>query len=105
MEALTDNRNRTGSEIRHIFSRSGGNLGEPGSVAWQFEKKGVVVVDAERASEDDLMMAIDAGAEDVAEDENVYEVVTGPSDLQSVREAHTDRLRRAHDAAHEPGGR
>ena len=87
VEALTDNRNRTGSEIRHIFSRSGGNLGEPGSVAWQFEKKGVVVVDAERASEDDLMMAIDAGAEDVAEDENVYEVVTGPSDLQSVREA------------------
>src|SRR5207253_280276 len=87
VEALTDNRNRTGSEIRHIFSRSGANLGEPGSVAWQFEKKGVVVVDAERASEDDLVMAIDAGAEDVAEDENVYEVVTGPSDLQSVREA------------------
>src|SRR5881227_4271065 len=71
VEALTDNRNRTGSEVRHIFSRTGGNLGEPGSVAWQFEKKGIVVVDADRASEDDLMVAIDAGAEDVGQDENV----------------------------------
>ena len=61
-EALTDNRNRTGSEIRNIFSRSGGSLGEPGSVAWVFEKKGVIVVDSARASEDDLMVAIDAGA-------------------------------------------
>src|ERR671933_1631145 len=87
VEALTDNRNRTGSEIRHVFSRSGGNLGEPGSVAWQFEKKGVIVVDAARASEDDLMVAIDAGAEDVAIDENVYEVVTAPADLQAARAA------------------
>src|SRR2546423_705599 len=87
VEALTDNRNRTGSEVRHIFSKSGGSLGEPGSVAWQFEKKGVIVVDAARASEDDLMVAIDAGAEDVAIDENVYEVVTAPADLQSAREA------------------
>src|SRR5438270_7805359 len=66
VEALTDNRNRTGSEIRHIFSRADGNLGEPGSVAWVFEKKGIAVVDADRYSEDDLMPAIDAGAEDVA---------------------------------------
>ena len=87
VEALTDNRNRTGSEVRHVFSKSGGSLGEPGSVAWQFEKKGVIVVDAARASEDDLMVAIDAGAEDVAIDENVYEVVTAPADLQSAREA------------------
>ena len=87
VEALTDNRNRTGSEIRHIFSRSGGNLGEPGSVAWVFEKKGVIVVDGARASEDDLMVAIDAGAEDVNLDENVYEVVTAPADLQPAREA------------------
>jgi YebC/PmpR family DNA-binding regulatory protein len=86
-EALTDNRNRTGSEVRHIFSRSGGNLGEPGSVAWVFEKKGVIVVDAGRASEDDLMVAIDAGAEDVAIDENLYEVITAPADLQAAREA------------------
>jgi YebC/PmpR family DNA-binding regulatory protein len=87
VEALTDNRNRTGSEIRHIFSRGGGNLGEPGSVAWVFEKKGSIVVDATRASEDDLVVAIDAGAEDVAVEESVYEVVTAPADLQAAREA------------------
>jgi YebC/PmpR family DNA-binding regulatory protein len=86
-EALTDNRNRTGSEIRHMFARGGGSLGEPGSVAWVFEKKGVIVVDAARASEDDLMVAIDAGAEDVALDETLYEVVTAPADLQAVRAA------------------
>ena len=63
VEALTDNRNRTGSEVRHLFTRAGGNLGEPGSVAWIFEKRGVVLVDAERYTEDDLMAAIDAGAE------------------------------------------
>src|SRR5947207_8064144 len=90
VEALTDNRNRTGSDIRHIFSRTGGNLGEPGSVAWQFEKKGIVVVDADRASEDDLMVAIDAGVEDVGQDENVYEVVSAPGDVQAVREALED---------------
>src|SRR5256886_5900731 len=68
VEALTDNRNRTGSEVRHVFSRSGGNLGEPGSVAWVFEKKGVILVDAERASGDDLMGAIDPGAHAVGAD-------------------------------------
>src|SRR5215208_5645672 len=79
--------NGTGSEVRHIFTKAGGSLGEPGSVAWQFEKKGTVLVDAERYSEDDLMTAIDAGAEDVAQDENVWEIVTAPGDLQGVREA------------------
>src|SRR5437764_6707200 len=87
VEALTDNRNRTGSEVRHIFSKSGGNLGEPGSVAWQFEKKGIVVVDAERWSEDDLMPAIEAGAEDIAGDAGVWEIVTEPGELTAVREA------------------
>src|SRR5256884_4794880 len=87
VEALTDNRNRTGSDVPHLFSRSGGNLGEPGSVAWVFEKKGLIVVDAVQAAEDDLMVAIDAGAEDVGLDENVYEVITAPADLQAVREA------------------
>jgi YebC/PmpR family DNA-binding regulatory protein len=87
VEALTDNRNRTGSEVRHIFSKAGGSLGEPGSVAWQFEKKGTVLVDADRYSEDDLMAAIDAGAEDLAQDENVWEIVTAPADLQAVRDA------------------
>jgi YebC/PmpR family DNA-binding regulatory protein len=87
IEALTDNRNRTGSEVRHIFSKSGGNLGEPGSVAWQFEKKGTIVVDSERFSEDDLMPAIEAGAEDISGDEGVWEIVTEPGDLTAVREA------------------
>jgi YebC/PmpR family DNA-binding regulatory protein len=87
VEALTDNRNRTGSEIRHLFGRHGGSLGEPGSVAWNFDKKGVVLVDVERHDEDDLIIAIDAGAEDLTRDENVWEIVTAPADLQAVREA------------------
>jgi YebC/PmpR family DNA-binding regulatory protein len=87
VEALTDNRNRTGAEMRHIFGRNGGNLGEPGSVAYLFDKKGVVVVDGERYSEDDLMPAIDAGAEDIAMDADVFEVLCEPADLATVREA------------------
>src|SRR6201982_1590116 len=66
VEALTDNRNRTGSEVRHAFNKHGGNLGEPGSVAYLFDKKGVVVVDGERYTEDDLMPAGGGGAEDNA---------------------------------------
>jgi YebC/PmpR family DNA-binding regulatory protein len=85
VDALTDNRNRTGSEIRHLFTKSGGNLGEPGSVAWVFEKKGSIVVDADRYSEDDLIPAIDAGAEDIVQDENVLEVITEPAGLSDVR--------------------
>src|ERR687883_551608 len=87
VESLTDNRNRTGSEVRHIFTKSGGNLGEPGSVAWVFDKKGVIVVDADRYGEDDLMPAIEAGAEDIAGDEGVWEIVTEPGDLTAVRQA------------------
>src|SRR5918997_2550359 len=87
VEALTDNRNRTGSEVRHLFSKSGGNLGEPGSVAWTFEKKGEVVVDGHRYAEDDLLAAIDAGAEDMTLDGDVWEIVTGPADLAAVRAA------------------
>ncbi len=87
VEALTDNRNRTGSEIRHAFNKHGGNLGEPGSVAYLFDKKGVAVVDGERFSEDDLMPAVDAGAEDIVLDEDVYEVICEPADLATVRAA------------------
>ena len=87
VEALTDNRNRTGSEVRHTFTKPGGNLGEPGSVAWTFEKKGEIVVDGSRYSEDDLLAAIDAGAEDLALDGDVWEIVTGPAELAAVREA------------------
>jgi YebC/PmpR family DNA-binding regulatory protein len=87
VEALTDNRNRTSSDVRHAFTKHGGNLGEPGSVAWIFEKKGQILVDAARYGEDDLMAAVDAGAEDVVEDGDVLEVVTGPTDLAAVRGA------------------
>ena len=87
VEALTDNRNRTGAEMRHIFSKHGGNLGEPGSVSYLFDKKGVVVVDGERYSEDDLMVAIDAGAEDIQTDADVFEILCEPSDLAAVRAA------------------
>src|SRR5882757_2797426 len=87
VEALTDNRNRASAEIRHAFSSHGGSLGEPGSVAWIFEKKGAVTVDADRYGEDDLMPAIDAGAEDVREDDGKLTVLSEPTDLTAVREA------------------
>jgi YebC/PmpR family DNA-binding regulatory protein len=87
IEAVTDNRNRTGADVRHALSKGGGSLGEPGSVAYNFDKKGVIAVDAGRYSEDDLMVAIDAGAEDISLDDDVYEIVTEPSDLTAVRTA------------------
>src|SRR5438270_7552825 len=87
IEALTDNRNRTGSDVRHLLSKHGGNLGEPGSVAYLFDKTGVITVDAERWSEDDLIVAIDAGAEDIAQDDDVFEVLAQPTDLAAVRAA------------------
>jgi YebC/PmpR family DNA-binding regulatory protein len=87
IEALTDNRNRTGADVRHALSKHGGNLGEPGSVSYLFDKRGVIVVDAARYDEDDLIVAIDAGAEDIALDDDVYEIVTEPADLGAVREA------------------
>jgi YebC/PmpR family DNA-binding regulatory protein len=90
VETLTDNRNRTGSEVRHAFERHGGSLGEPGSVSWQFEKRGVILVDGERYGEDDLMPAIDAGAEDVSEDGDLLKIITAASDLAAVRSALED---------------
>ena len=87
VEALTENRNRTGSDVRHIFSKNGGSLGEPGSVAYLFDKKGVILIDAARYSEDDLLPAVEAGAEDVELDGDVLEVVTEPTDFQQVRRA------------------
>ncbi len=87
VEALTENRNRTGADVRHAFSKNGGSLGEPGSVAYLFDKKGMIVIDAERYSEDDLMVAVEAGAEDISADEDVFEVVTEPADFARVRQA------------------
>ena len=90
VEALTENRNRTGAEVRHIFSKNGGSLGEPGSVAYLFDKKGTIVIDGSRYSEDQLMVAIEAGAEDISADEDVFEVVTEPADFSAVRQALED---------------
>jgi YebC/PmpR family DNA-binding regulatory protein len=87
IEALTDNRNRTGADVRHLLSKNGGNLGEPGSVSYLFDRQGVIVVDATRYGEDDLIPAIDAGALDISVDEDVFEVITEPGDLGAVRQA------------------
>jgi len=87
VETLTDNRNRTTADVRHAFTKHHGNLGEPGSVAWIFEKRGVLVVDGERHGEDDLIGAIDAGAEDVREDGGQLRVICEPGDLEAVRKA------------------
>src|SRR5436190_2510389 len=87
VDALTDNRNRTGADVRHLFDKHGGSLGEPGSVAWVFDKRGVVLVDADRHSEDDLIVAIDAGADDVRVDGDVLKVTSEPGTLAAVREA------------------
>ena len=91
IEALTDNKNRTVSEIRHLFSKNGGNMGESGCVAWMFEKRGYIVVEKARASEDDLMdIILEAGAEDLKEDGSNYEIITTPEDYEAVDKALKD---------------
>lgn len=88
LEVLTDNRNRTGSEIRHIMTKNGGSLGEAGCVAWMFSKKGYILVDKTKTDEDTLMaVALEAGAEDMRNDpkEDNYEVVTVPEDMNKVK--------------------
>jgi YebC/PmpR family DNA-binding regulatory protein len=98
VEALTDNRNRTGADVRHAFSKHGGSLGEPGSVAYLFEKKGTIAIDAGRYSEDDLMVAIEAGAQDISSDEDVLEVITEYADFAAVRDALEQAGIEAHSA-------
>ncbi|MGH8927546.1 MAG: YebC/PmpR family DNA-binding transcriptional regulator, partial [Acidimicrobiia bacterium] len=88
VQALTDNRNRAASEVRSTFTRNHGNLGEPGSVAYLFEKKGYIEVDG---TEDEVLMAaLDAGAEDVRDNGEAIEVITSPSDLMAVQRALQD---------------
>ena len=89
VEVMTDNRNRTGQEVRHTFTRLGGNLGDPGSVAWQFDRKGVILVDKEAAPDEDRLMELilDAGAEDLSDEGDQWRVTTGPTDLQAIRTA------------------
>ncbi|MFC1878250.1 YebC/PmpR family DNA-binding transcriptional regulator, partial [Thermodesulfobacteriota bacterium] len=88
LESLTDNKNRAVADIRHIFAKCGGNLGENGCVAWMFDKKGYIVVERSAIDEDSLMeTALDAGAEDVREDDSNFEVITAPEDFEAVKAA------------------
>jgi YebC/PmpR family DNA-binding regulatory protein len=87
VDVLTDNRNRTGSEIRNVFSKHGGSMAEPGAVAWQFERKGVVLVDRAADEEELMLVALEAGAEDLADDGEAWRITTPPGDLHAVRGA------------------
>jgi YebC/PmpR family DNA-binding regulatory protein len=88
VEALTDNRNRTAADVRHLFTRHGGNLGATGAVAWQFDRRGVVVVPADGVDEEELLLvAADAGADDVEQDGSVFQVTSAPEQLSAVRTA------------------
>lgn len=92
IQIMTDNKNRTVSEIRHLLSKSGGNMGESGSVGWMFQKKGYLSIEKQKADEEKLMSAaLDAGAEDIrADDPALFEVITAPSDFEKVKKAMTD---------------
>ena len=88
LECQTDNRNRTVAEIRHMFGKLGGNLGESGCVSWMFSKKGYIIVDKEAKSQDEMEeLAIEVGAEDIADDGDTWEIFTAPEDFEQVREA------------------
>jgi YebC/PmpR family DNA-binding regulatory protein len=88
VETMTDNRNRTVAELRHLFSKNNGNLGEAGSVGWMFDKKGYIVVDKEAKSEDELFeLAIEAGADDLQDEGDVFEIYTAPESFDAVTEA------------------
>jgi YebC/PmpR family DNA-binding regulatory protein len=88
VETMTDNRNRTVAELRHLFSKNGGNLGESGSVAWMFDKKGYIVVDKDAKAEDELFeIALEAGADDMQAEDDVFEIYTAPENFEAVHEA------------------
>jgi YebC/PmpR family DNA-binding regulatory protein len=88
VESLSDNKNRSVAEIRHIFSKNGGSLGTSGCVAWMFKKKGYIAIERRAVDEEKLMeKALEAGAEDVREDETTFEVITAPEDFEAVRAA------------------
>jgi len=91
VDCLTDNKNRTVADVKHLFERHGGNLGEPGCVAWMFEQKGLIIFDNDKVDEEQLLeLALEAGAEDVKEDESQFEVITDPSDFERVKKAMDD---------------
>jgi YebC/PmpR family DNA-binding regulatory protein len=91
MNCLTDNRNRTIADIKHIFERHGGNLGEPGCVSWMFEQRGLVVFEKKSVEEEKLLdLALEAGAEDIKESETQFEVLTDPADFESIKKVFDD---------------
>jgi YebC/PmpR family DNA-binding regulatory protein len=91
IDCLTDNKNRTVAEVKHLFERHGGNLGEPGCVSWIFEKKGLIVFERDSVEEERLLeLALDAGAEDIKEEETQFEILTDPSDFEDVKKAFDD---------------
>ena len=91
VDCLTDNRNRTVAEVKHLFERHGGSLGEPGCVAWLFEKKGLIVIEKDKVDEEKLLdVALEAGAEDVREGDTEFEVITEPGDFETVKKAIED---------------
>jgi YebC/PmpR family DNA-binding regulatory protein len=91
VDCLTDNKNRSVADIKHLFERNGGNLGEPGCVAWIFEQRGLIVLEKDQVDEEQLIdLALEAGAEDVKEEETEFEVVTAPSDFEAVKKAIDD---------------
>ena len=88
VEVVTDNRNRSTSDLRFILSKNGGNMGEKGCVAWMFDKKGLIIIDKDKADEDELMMmALEAGAEDMNSGDDSFEITTDPADFETVRNA------------------
>lgn len=91
VDCLTDNKNRTVADIKHQFDRYGGSLGEPGCVSWMFEKKGLIVLEKDKADEEQLLdLALESGAEDVKEQDTEFEVITAPSDFESIKQAIDD---------------
>ena len=87
VDVLTDNRNRAGAEVRSVFSRMGGSMAEPGSVSWQFSRRGVILVPRRFAEDDVMMAAIDAGADDVLDDGDEWRITSEPGAVEAVREA------------------
>lgn len=91
VDCLTDNKNRAVADIKHLFDRHGGNLGEPGCVTWIFEQKGLIVLDKDKVEEEQLLeLVLEAGAEDVKEQENEFDVITDPPDFETVKKAIDD---------------
>ncbi|OQX63037.1 MAG: YebC/PmpR family DNA-binding transcriptional regulator [Deltaproteobacteria bacterium] len=91
VDCLTDNKNRTVADIKHLFERYGGSLGEPGCVAYMFEKKGLIVIEKENVEEETLLdLALESGAEDVREEETEFNIITNPADFETVRKAVED---------------